>query len=147
MKPTIQINLPINNVIELFMDKNNFKEWKKDFISYEHISGIPGEAGAVTKLVYKRPTMFETIVSKKLPGEIVEMYEHKQGEKTTMVHKSTYHFKFLSEKSTLLEVDMEIIKVNGFMLKLIMTLMFGPGKKYAQEQLNKFKVFAENTAP
>ena len=47
---TLEINLPINKVVELFMDKNNFREWKIDFICYMHISGTPNEAGAITKL-------------------------------------------------------------------------------------------------
>jgi hypothetical protein len=59
MKAIIEINLPINRVVELFMDKNNFREWKKEFIGYEHISGTPGEIGAVTKLIYKKEIMFE----------------------------------------------------------------------------------------
>jgi hypothetical protein len=51
MKVAIEINLPVNKVVGLFMDKNYFKEWKKDFISFEHIKGIPEEVGAITKLV------------------------------------------------------------------------------------------------
>jgi hypothetical protein len=143
MTPTIQINLPINKVVELFMDKSNFKEWKKDFISYEHISGIPGEVGAVTKLVSKRVTMFETITSKNFPAEIIEEYEHKRGVKTVMVHKASNRFISIAENRTLFEVEMAIIKVDGFLLKLMMKLMAGAGRKYAQDQLNQFKVFAE----
>ena len=143
MNPTIEIDLPIHKVAELFMDKSNYKEWKKDFISYEHISGIPGEVGAVTRLVYKRPTMIETIVSKNLPYEIIAMYEHKHGKKTVVVHKTVNHFKSLTENRTLIEVEMIIIKVDRFFLKLMMTLFAAAGRKYAQVQLNQFKVFAE----
>jgi hypothetical protein len=143
MKPSVEINIPINKVVELFMDKRTFKDWKKDFISYEHISGTPGEVGAVTKLVYKRVTMLETIISKNLPAEIVELYEHKQGDKTVMVHQSTYHFTSIAANKTHMEVIMETLKIEGFMMKLIMTIFAGAGRKYAQEQLDKFKVFAE----
>jgi hypothetical protein len=143
MKPTVEVSLPIVKVVELFMDKNNFKEWKKGYISYEHISGTPNEVGAVTKLVYKDITMFETITSKKLPTEIKAEYEHKRGEKTVMMHTSTYHFSSLGDNKTLIEVDMVTTRVFGVLMKLIMTLMAGAGIKYAQEQLNMFKVFAE----
>ena len=143
MRPSIQTDLPINRVFELFMDKTNFKEWKKDFISYEHISGTAGEVGAVTKLVYKRVTMFETIIEKKFPNEIAAEYEHKRGEKTIMFHKAINRFTSLSDNKTLLEVDMQITKVIGFVAKIIMTIMAGAGKKYAQTQLNQLKVFAE----
>jgi hypothetical protein len=143
MKPTIEINLPANRVFELFMNKTNFKEWKKDFISYEFISGTPGEVGAVTKLVYKRVTMFETITNKNFPNEIIAEYEHKRGEKTIMFHKASNHFASLSDNKTLLEVDMEITKIIGLLPKIIMTLMAGAGKRYAQTQLNQLKSFAE----
>jgi hypothetical protein len=144
MNPSIEINAPINKVVELFMDKRNFKDWKKDFISYEHISGTAGEVGAVTKLVYKRVTILETIISKNLPAEIVEIYEHKHGDKTVMVHQSTYHFTSLEGNKTRMEVVMETLKIEGFMMKLIMTIFAGAGRKYAQDQLNMFKTLVEN---
>ena len=141
MKVAVEINVPVNTVVKLFMDKNNFKEWKKDFTSYENISGVAGEVGAVTKLVGKREVMYEKIISKNLPFEIIEVYEHKRNEKIMMVHKATNHFTSLSENKTLFEVETEIEKVNSFILKLIMKLMAGAGKKYSQGQLNKFKRF------
>jgi hypothetical protein len=143
MKPSVEINIPINKVVELFMDKRTFKDWKKNFISYEHISGTPGEVGAVTMLIYKRVTMLETIISKNLPAEIVELYEHKNGDKTVMVHQSTYRFTSLTANKTHMEVIMETLKIEGFMMKLIMTIFAGAGRKYAQEQLDKFKELAE----
>ena len=143
MNLTVEINLPINKVVELFTDKNNFKEWKKDFVSYEHISGTSKEAGSVDKLVFKRITMIETIISKNLPAEIVYEYEHKQAGKTIMFHKASNRFTSLSEDKTLYELDSEITKIIGLLPKIIMKLMKGAGKKYAQDQLNRFKVFAE----
>ena len=49
MKASIQINLPINNVVELFLEKENYKEWKKDFLKYEVISGVPNNSKSKTK--------------------------------------------------------------------------------------------------
>jgi hypothetical protein len=135
--------LPVNKVVELFTDKTNFKEWKKDFVSYEHISGTSSEVVSVDKLVFKRVTMIETIISKNLPAEIVYEYEHKQGKKTIMFHKASNHFTSLSENKTLYELDSEITKIIGLLPKIIMTLMKDAGKKYAQDQLNRFKVFVE----
>ncbi len=146
MKHTVEINLPINKVVELFIDKNNFKIWKKDFISYEHISGIPNEPGAKFKLVFKRVTLYETVTSQNLPTEISYEYEHKHKEKTVMFHKASNRFTLLDENKTLYELDSEMIKVIGFLPKIIMTLFANARRKYAQEQLNQFKVFAENKA-
>jgi hypothetical protein len=144
MKTSIQINLPIEKAFELFMDKNNFKNWKKEFVSFEQISGSSDEIGSVTKLVYTKFTMFETIVSKNSPSEYVATYEYKRGAKTQMFHKAVNTFTLLDANKTSIVVNSEIIKVNGIFLNLMMKLMAGAGRKYSQEQLDKFKVFAES---
>jgi hypothetical protein len=33
-KVSAEINLPINKLFELFLEKKYYKEWKKDFIDY-----------------------------------------------------------------------------------------------------------------
>jgi hypothetical protein len=142
-KVKVAINLPVGKVIELFTDKANFKEWKKGFVSYEHISGTPGEVGAVTKLVTRQGTMYDQIIAKNLPFEIIETYEHKRGNKTTMVHKAVNKFVRITDNTTLVEVNTEIIEVHGALLKLILKLMAKAGERYSQQQLNQFKVFAE----
>jgi hypothetical protein len=143
MITAVEIDLPIDKVVELFMDKENFKEWKKDFVRYEHISGTPDEVGAVTKLVYKRLTMFETITSKRLPAEIVEEYEHKRGKATIMFHKAINRFTSIEQSKTLYELDSEVTKVVGLLPTLIMKLMASAGRRYAQDQLEQFKALAE----
>jgi hypothetical protein len=100
MKATVAIDLPIDKVVELFMDKNNFKEWKQEFVRYEHISGTPNKAGAVTKLVYRRITLFETVTSQHLPTAIIEEYEHKRGKTTIMFHKATNRFTSVEQSGT-----------------------------------------------
>ena len=72
------------------------------------------------------------------------MYEHKRGEEIIMIRKATNCFTSLAENKTLFEVDTELTEVNGILLKLIMKLMASAGKKYSQEQLNKFKRFVES---
>lgn len=143
MKTSVQINLPVEKVFKLFMDKNNFKNWKKDFISYEQISGSPDETGSVSKLVYTNFEMLETIVSKKFPSEFQALYEYKRGGKTQMLHKAINKFTSLDANKTLVEVDLEIVEVYGFFMNLMIRMMAGAGKKISQDQLNQLKVFAE----
>ena len=143
MKLTIEINLPIGKVVELFMDKANFKEWKKDFISYEPVSGTPGKVGAVTKLSFKRVTLVEKITSENLPSEISYEYEHKRGTKIVMIHQASNRFTPLQENKTQYELESEMTKVFGFLPRIIMKLMAGAVRKYEQDQLDQFKIFAE----
>jgi len=143
MKTEVVVNQPIDKVFELYLDKSRFIDWKKDFVSYEQISGKAGEAGSVTKLVYKKYVMIETINSKIAPDEVIATYEHKQGNNTMMFHTAKNNFTSLGGTRTLIEVESEITKVNGFIFGLIMKLFAGAGKKHAQEQLDRFKMIAE----
>ena len=50
---SIIINLPLERVVELFMNPDNYKHWMEGLQSYEAISGIQGEEGAKTKFSFK----------------------------------------------------------------------------------------------
>jgi hypothetical protein len=139
-----EIDRPIANVVKLFMNKANYKHWKKDFIGYENISGTEGEVGSVTKLFFKRITLVETITFKNLPHEIREEYENKHGNNTLMIHTAINRFLALSDNRTRYTTEIEMTKIFGFLMKIMLPLMAGAGKKQAQEQLAMFKTFVEN---
>src|SRR5690349_18128126 len=140
---SITINAPINKVVDLFMNPVLYNDWKKDFLSYEYVSGTPGQVGAVTKLVFKRVTIIETITSNNLPNEISGTYEHKRGEKTMMIHKATNRFSATTGDTTLYVAESEITKIAGFIPRLIMSFMAGAAKKYYSNQLSLFKAMVE----
>ena len=144
MNPSIEINLPIQRVAELYTDKNNFQHWKKGFTSFEMVSGSSNEVGSVCKLYFKKETIIETITSNNLPFEISQEYEHKNGEKTIMFHTAVNRFIAVTESRTLIEMEMKVSDVTGFILKLMIKMMAGAGRRYAQDQLIQFKGFAEN---
>ena len=47
------INLPREKVIELFDNPDNMKHWQLGLVSFENISGTPGEVGTKSRLKYK----------------------------------------------------------------------------------------------
>jgi hypothetical protein len=55
MKYSLQIDiaLPRDRVIELFDNSDNLHCWQPGLVSYEHLSGEPGQVDAKAKLVYK----------------------------------------------------------------------------------------------
>jgi carbon monoxide dehydrogenase subunit G len=75
MKYTTQIDiqLPIDRVVELFDNPDNMKKWMEGLQSFEAISGTPGKEGAKSKLTFqmgKRSIeMIETITVSNLPEE------------------------------------------------------------------------------
>ncbi len=135
------IDLPRERVIELFDSFDNLKKWQEGLLSYQPISGEPGQPGAKTKLLYqmgsRRTEMIETIIERNMPDEfsgtydakgvhnIVRNYFHDEGETTRWVLDSDFQF-------------------HGYMR--IMSL-FMPGsmfKKQTRKTMEDFKKFAES---
>ena len=142
MKYTIEteINLPIARVVELFDDPENLKHWQPGLVSFEPISGTPGQPGAKSRLKYKMGKrdieMIETITVRNLPEEFSGTYEAKG-----VFNVVKNYFKPVSEKKTNYINENEF-QFKGFM-KLIGFLMPGAFRKESEKYLLQFKEFAE----
>lgn len=75
----IVIDLPRGRVIEVFLDRDNMAKWQEGLLSFEHVSGEPGQPGAKSRLVYEHRgqdvEMIETVTSRNLPDELTGTYE------------------------------------------------------------------------
>ena len=49
----IIIDLPREEVIRLFDNPDNMKHWQRGFVSFEPLTGTPGEVGAQARLKYQ----------------------------------------------------------------------------------------------
>jgi hypothetical protein len=110
---TIIIDKPINRVVELFEDQETLKHTQESFLRIEHKSGNKGEAGAKSKLVYKKFDLLETIIHNKLPDEFSASYEHNH-----MTNTMTSKFEVINKNETGFTTDIEYTKFNGFMINL-----------------------------
>ncbi len=143
MKYTIQIeiNQPVNRVIELFDNPDNMKFWMDGLVSFEHLSGVPGQPGAQSKLLFKMGSreieMIETITVRNLPEEFTGTYEA-NGVYNVVRNK----FEPLPDGRTKY-ISENYFELKGFM-KLIAFIMPGAFKKQSLKYLNDFKDFAEN---
>jgi hypothetical protein len=139
----IIINLPIDKVIELFDNPENLKHWQPGLVSFEPISGEPGQAGSKSKLKYKMGNreveMVETITRKNLPFEFSGTYEAKG-----VYNEVRNYFTPLGPQKTRYSMD-NIFRFKGFM-KIIGFFMPGAFKKQSQQFLEQFKAFAERAA-
>lgn len=137
----IEIDLPLKRVIELFDDSNNLSKWQPGLVSFEHISGEPGQAGAKSRLKYKMGKrnieMIETITIRNLPEEFSSTYEAKG-----VFNLVNNNFTELSMSKTKWITENEF-QFSGFM-KIIGMLMPGTFKKESQKYLMQFKEFAES---
>ena len=77
----VEINKPIDRVVELFDNPGNLKEWMDGLQSFQHLSGTPGQPGAKSLLKFKMGKreieMIETINVRNLPHEFSGTYEAK----------------------------------------------------------------------
>ena len=77
----IEINRPINTIVELFDNPANMGKWMEGLQSFELLSGIPGQPGAKSRLKIKMGKrdiiMIETIKKRNLPYELIGTYEAK----------------------------------------------------------------------
>jgi carbon monoxide dehydrogenase subunit G len=122
----IVIDSPIDDVIALFDNPDNMKEWQPGFISHEHMSGEPGQPGSKMRLKYKMGNrdieMVETILTRNLPEEFSGTYEAKG---VYNIVKNS--FEATGDNKTRW-VTYQEFKFSGFM-KLIGWLMPGSFKK------------------
>lgn len=138
----IQIDLPVDQVVALFDNPDNMSKWQEGFVSFEHQSGIPGEAGAQSKLVYqmgkRRIEMIETITERNLPERFSGTYEAK-GVKNWI--ENSFHEVGPNQTKW---VSHNEFKFTGFM-KIIGFLMPKSFPKQTNKFMSDFKKFAEGT--
>lgn len=144
MKYTCELNInkPREKVIELFDNVDNMKKWQPELISFEHISGEPGQVGAKSKLKYKmgkrEVDMIETITVRDLPDEFSGTYEAK-GVYNTMVNK----FESVDENTTKWWAESDF-KFSGFM-SIMSIFMGGAMRKQTETFMTRFKDFVESS--
>lgn len=137
----VEIDRNVNEVVEIFSNAENVKKWLKGLQSTELISGILGEPGAKSKVVFMaggtKMILTETIRTKNLPEEYVITYEG-----AGYISWSKNQFIGLSEDRTKLLASQEV-EFHG-LLKLAGPMIAGTIKKQLQENMSSFKKFAEN---
>lgn len=138
-----EIRLPLDKVVALFTDTNNLKYWQTELVSHELISGILWQAGAKSKILFqngkRRIELIETIQASDLPNEITALYEHEH-----MVNTMTSRFSKVDELKTKYTAEVDYIKLNGIMPKIMFALLPGFPKKQTQKMVDSFKTFAES---
>ncbi len=134
----IEIDSPIEKVVELFDNPDNVNKWMKGLKSYELLTGTHGLPGTKYRLTYKWEKVIETITARNLPEEFNHTYENKMvfnivknrfvslsGNKTKYIAENEFRFK-------------GITKILAFLLP---TSYF---KKQSMKHLGYLKNFVEN---
>jgi hypothetical protein len=137
----IEINLPIKKTVELWNNKDYFKEWQDDFCSIELISGTHNYKGSKSRLLFvgkRKIELVETILSIDLPNEKTALYEH-----VHMSNTQCSRFISIGKNKTKYISEVEYIKFNGILIKALAMVFPGKFKSQSQKWMNQFKAFAE----
>ena len=139
----VDIDLPRDQVIEIFDNPDNMKHWQDGFISFNHLSGTPGTVGAKSVVKYEnrgKPfELIETLLVRDLPHELSGTYEHE-----SMTNNMQNLFTEIENGGTRWTANIEYTKLKGVMLRLMAFLMPSMFKKQVQQWMNQFKAFAES---
>ena len=137
----VEIDQPIDRVMELFDNPDNLTKWMEGLQSFEHISGTPGQPGSKSKLVFlirkKEMEMIET-VTERGPYEMAGYYEAKG-----FKNKIRARFESIGSDKTRYYNDQEF-EFEGFFMRIMAKLMPGTFKKQSLKYLKAFKEFAES---
>jgi hypothetical protein len=138
----IIVHIPLNDFINKLISPINMKHWQRGLVSYEYISGSPGNIGAKLRLKYllgkQRLELIETLTHKKMPHEFHVMYETKG-----MQNIQENYFEETPEGYTKWTSINEFI-LSSFNLRMMTILMPKAFKKQTKQYLQDFKNFAEN---
>lgn len=138
----IEINKPKEEVVKLFQDRDNFKEWQPQLISSELLAGQAGEEGSRYKIEVsmgkKTMEMTETVLINALPDHYQIKYDASGN-----INIMDFWFSEITPTSTKL-VAQSYFHCKGLMMKLMSYLMPGAFKKQTSKYMNDFKSFVES---
>lgn len=75
------VEVPLGRFVELFDDPANLPKWQEGLLSFEPLSGTPGQVGATSRLTFRQGKgtleMVETITRRDLPHHFDGTYDAK----------------------------------------------------------------------
>lgn len=141
---SIEIDLPIADVVKLYDNPDNWAKWQQGFVKYESVVGQAGKTGSETILTHMmagKPTQItEKVELNNLPAQMICIY---QSEGTLMGawNRVDSQFIALDDHRTCWQFACEFRF--GGLLKLM--ALFAPNmfRKASLKEMNNFKHFAE----
>lgn len=139
----LEIALPRERVLELFLDEDRLFEWQEGIVSHELINGASREVGAQSRQVHKMGNreveMVETITTSNYPEEFAATYKAKNV-------WNLIENRFLEVSPTKTQWLLTSEFRCGGMMRLFAMLMPGQFKKQTLHFMNLFKSYAESVS-
>ena len=137
----IEIDAPLDDVWAAFTNHENMGRWMQNLESFDHVSGIPGQPGAVTDVTFnengKTVVLKETVTERRDPDFLAGTYEADHG--TTAV---VNHFVAVDDNRTKWTSWVRF-SFNGF-LRFMAIFIRGAIRKRTEGDMNRFKLMVES---
>ena len=140
-KLELTINKPRAEVWKAFDSTENLKRWQPSLKKFEHVSGTPGQPGAVSTLTYEENdrefTLTERITFREEPNRFDGVYENEFSEsviKNTFIEQGANETLWVSETR---------FKFKTLLMKIIGPLMKRNFVRRTYRDMERFKEFAE----
>uniref|UniRef100_UPI00404B7C87 SRPBCC family protein n=1 Tax=Gelidibacter sp. TaxID=2018083 RepID=UPI00404B7C87 len=137
----IIVEVPLDTFVKIMDNPENMKHWQRGLISFEHISGTPGEFGAKMKLNFKMGKrhleLIETITKRNFPNEFHAFYSTKGAD-----NFQENYFEETPEGFTKWTSKSEFVPL-GLTMKLLTVFMKSVFKKQSLQYMKDFKNYAE----
>ena len=134
------IDASLKTVWAAFNTSSNKKRWQQNFESYTHMSGDPGQPGAISELIFnengKMMVINETIMESREPDFLSAKYESKYSS-TIIVN----HFESIDENTTRWTAWCNFA-FKGFM-KIMALFIAGKIRKRTEDDMHRFKLLVE----
>lgn len=134
----IDIDKPLEEVVDFFSDSENQVKWQDGFIRKEQLKGTGRESGAQIKLYYKYGNrdmiLIETVISNDLPNSIESTYHHKHMDNTMKCS-----FTPIGQDKTRYQYEYEYTRISWIMPRLMAILFPGMYRKQGEKWMKQFK--------
>ena len=138
----VEIRKPLDEVVALFADRDNYSEWMEGLLSVEQKKGAPGAQGAESIFRFKmgkgEMEMTERVLENRLP-ELYSVEYTTDGVRNVVESRFSDAGDGTTRYSTLNE-----FRFQGLMMRLIGALMPGSFRRQSQKYLKEFKRFVES---
>ena len=140
-KLELPINKPRAEVWKAFDNVENMKKWQPALVSFENISGTPGQPGAVSKLTYEEGgrefSLIEKITHRDEPNRFEGVYENNFAD-------NIIRNQFIEQaKDQTLWVTETEFKFKTLLMKIVGPLMKKNFVARTQRDMERFKEVAE----
>jgi hypothetical protein len=137
----IELNAPRNQVWRAFDLPANLFKWQQGLVSFDHVSGTPGQVGSVSEMRYREGghdvKLVETVTTRREPEQMAGTYDSSHG-RTSLNN----HFAELSPERTLWTVEAEV-QLSG-MAKFMGPMLRGVIEGRVKTDCERFKSMLES---